>query len=440
MGAIVVGPPTLEVEPARVLDRRESAALVVHVLQGLAERVVGLRREVGAPLLGAHLQAVVVGGEDGLEHPGLADRARLVRPPRVDVGRGGSRPVDGVVLVDSRRHLASERSHVGRAHAVVSEKLLLHRDVHLVGVGPDEVERRAEHLGGQREAGTGRVVDEGEGVAAGRVAIGIREREHLRERLAERERLVVRGGVPLVAGGAPVEDAEGGADGGPAVAEGIPGDADARRDVVPVGAGDAAGNAGIAREEQALGGRRGYLGLLPGDVGELAVLGIRERELHVVAQAEVQRHPRVDAEVVLREQAQVPSLVRLPDRRVLGHGAGQAQEEIGVGVAGLAPVEGEDPVVVEQRVVDDALVRHLGSELERVVAAGEAQHVPDTEVVAAGIGSRDRGLAREVPGDGEPGKRGIALDREVRVQVAERGGRVVDATRRTAACRSRGTG
>ena len=42
--------------------------------------------------------------------------------------------------------------------------------------------------------------------------------------------------------------------------------------------------------------------LLPGHEGQLAVLRIGERELQVVADAEVQRHARMDPEIVLREQ------------------------------------------------------------------------------------------------------------------------------------------
>ena len=69
------------------------------------------------------------------------------------------------------------------------------------------------------------------------------------------------------------------------------------------------------------------------NVRELAVLRIGEGELQVVADAEIQRHPRVDAVVVLREQADVGPVVRLPDRRVLRHRAGKAQQEVRVRVA-----------------------------------------------------------------------------------------------------------
>src|SRR6185503_19353109 len=66
-------------------------------------------------------------------------------------------------------------------------------------------------------------------------------------------------------------------------------------------------------------------------------------------------------------------------------------------------------------------------ELERVRPAADAHAVPDREVIAAGIGAGDRGLAREIPGDGEARQRGVALDLELRVEVPEGGRGVVDA-------------
>src|SRR6185436_8195359 len=97
-----------------------------------------------------------------------------------------------------------------------------------------------------------------------------------------------------------------------------------------------------------------------------------------------------------------------------------AEQEVRVGVARLAAVEGEYPVVVEQGVVHDLLVRDLAPELERVLAAADAEGVAHGPVVAARVRPRDRGLAGEEPGDGEAREGGIALDLELGAEVAER--------------------
>src|SRR5688572_33414848 len=57
----------------------------------------------------------------------------------------------------------------------------------------------------------------------------------------------------------------------------------------------------------------------------------------------------------------------------------------------------------------------------------EAEAVPHREVVAARVRAGDRRLAREVPGDAEARESRIALDLEVRTEVAQRRGGVVHA-------------
>ena len=76
----------------------------------------------------------------------------------------------------------------------------------------------------------------------------------------------------------------------------------------------------------------------------------------------------MNPEVVLCERAEVGAVVGLSHGRILGHRPGHAQQEVRVRVAGLAAVEREDAVVVEQRVVDDLLVRKIGAELQRMLA------------------------------------------------------------------------
>ena len=200
---------------------------------------------------------------------------------------------------------------------------------------------------------------------------------------------------------------------------------------------DPAAHAGIAGEQQAHGSGRLDRRLLSRHEGELAVLRIGERELQVVADAKVQRDARMDPEIVLRERADVRAVVGLSHRRVLRHRRREAEQEVGVGVAGLAAVEGEDAVVVEQRVVDDRLVRDVAADLERVLALGDAQRILHADIVAAGVRSGDRRLAGEVAGDREPRQRRVALRRELRVQVRRATSRDCSRARRTGARRCR---
>ena len=189
------------------------------------------------------------------------------------------------------------------------------------------------------------------------------------------------------------------------------------------------GDAIVAREQQPFGSIRRNGGLAAGHEGQLAVLRIGQRLLQVVTDAEVQRHPRMNPEIILREHAEVGAAVDLADRRILAHGCRKSQKEIGVRIAGrarLAAVEGEEAVVVQQRVVDDLFVRDFAPELERVVSAAHAQAVLHREIVAAGIGACDRRLAGEEPGDGQARQRRVSLNRELRVQIAQRRRRPVD--------------
>ena len=128
----------------------------------------------------------------------------------------------------------------------------------------------------------------------------------------------------------------------------------------------------------------------------------------------------MDSKVVLRERADVRPVVGLSHRRVLRHRGGEAQQEIGVGIAGLGAVEREDAVVVEQRVVNDLLVRDIAAQFERVLARGDAEGVLHAEVVASGVRSGDGGLTGEETGHRESRQRRVALNGELRIEVAER--------------------
>ena len=211
--------------------------------------------------------------------------------------------------------------------AVVRERRAA--DVRVVGVA----ERGAERHAGRARPGVG----VGEGQPRG-------------------PRLEVRHRIPLVARDAAVEHAGRGADRGPAVAGRIPDDADARRHVVPGRLDHAALDAGVA-VEQLPDRRRGVDGgFLAGHIRGEPVERIGARRLHVPAQAEVEGHASADAEVVLHERRAVPAVPVPRDRRVLRDGAGNADHEVRQRVPRDAVVEGEDAVVVEERVLDRLVV------------------------------------------------------------------------------------
>src|SRR4029077_18127588 len=84
---------------------------------------------VGSRLIGTH-------GENRTES--------LVRPTRQDVGAcsGGRTGWEWVVNVSSKWQIVAQRTHIGHLQAKTLSKLLLNREIQLIGVGPAEVRRR----------------------------------------------------------------------------------------------------------------------------------------------------------------------------------------------------------------------------------------------------------------------------------------------------------
>ena len=134
-----------------------------------------------------------------------------------------------------------ERAHVGRRQAQLPWQLPLHGEVELVDVGPLHVGPDGFDAGRLQESRTLRVVNVREGVSGclksdgapftivgALVATAIELMNVWRIAI----RLCVAGLVPLVAAGVPIEDPGPGANGCLAISEGIPGKADARRNMV----------------------------------------------------------------------------------------------------------------------------------------------------------------------------------------------------------------
>ena len=94
----------------------------------------------------------------------------------------------------------------------------------------------------------------------------------------------------------------------------------------------------------------------------------------------------------------------------------------------LLALKCEHPVIVEQRVVDDVLVGPtFTADLQRVVAVPRSSRCSCGEVVAARIGAGNRRLSGEVSGNREAREVLDRLDLEVRINIAERRRRIVDA-------------
>src|ERR1035437_6338518 len=128
---------------------------------------------------------------------------------------------------------------------------------------------------------------------------------------------------------------------------------------------------------------------------------------------------RMDAPVVLHVQAGVPIVIDLGGGRVLLEAGGDADEEIGQGVAGLLAVETPHAVVVERGVLDELLKRSIDAELDGMLAAVEGERIAQAVVVAAGHRALDRLAERHITADGDLGKRLHALRGEFRAEVAE---------------------
>ena len=93
-------------------------------------------------------------------------------------------------------------------------------------------------------------------------------------------------------------------------------------------------------------------GLLARHIVGDAVLRVGGRCLNVPAQTQVQGQARVNAEIILHEQSCVPAIGISRDGRVLRDCAWNTDQEIRQRVPGHAVIEGEDAVVVQQRLLN----------------------------------------------------------------------------------------
>src|SRR5262249_27579488 len=156
----------------------------------------------------------------------------------------------------------------------------------------------------------------------------------------------------LVARKAAIEQTNRSADRSFAVSPRIPGKAGAGRKVIVAGGDAASFHSGIAEElwtrRSNCVNRRRQSRYIVDD----RIEWIGWSSLHVPAQAQVESQAWIDAEVVIHKERCVPTVGIASHRCVLSDCAGNANHEIGQRVLGHAVVEGENAVVVEQRLLN----------------------------------------------------------------------------------------
>src|SRR5262245_47375983 len=106
-------------------------------------------------------------------------------------------------------------------------------------------------------------------------------------------------------------------------------------------------------------------------------------------QAEIQRQTPMDSKIILNKGAVVPAVVVFCDRGILSHRSRQSEQEICERVSRLAPIKGENSVVVQQRIVNVFLQRHLATGFQRVAAFVPIKKFPKPIIVAAGNRARN---------------------------------------------------
>src|SRR5262245_47088551 len=110
----------------------------------------------------------------------------------------------------------------------------------------------------------------------------------------------------------------------------------------------------------------------------------------------------MNLDIILDEQARVPAVVDLGDRRVLIKIHRQPEQEIGQRVARperVAAVEAEDAVVVERRVLDHLFERSLAAEFEVVVPTRPTEDIAHLIQVAASYRPADGDVEIETARD-----------------------------------------
>ena len=134
----------------------------------------------------------------------------------------------------------------------------------------------------------------------------------------------------------------------------------------------------------------------------------------------------MDLEIVLREKPGEPGIVIGVFGRVLVHGDGQAQEEVGEAIslvgfgAGLGAGEAEGPVVIQQRLLDVLGQAGFPAEAHGMASLGVAGDVAEIINVRARNGTRDGLPEGKVTGHRDLRKARRSLREKVRAEIVQR--------------------
>ena len=128
----------------------------------------------------------------------------------------------------------------------------------------------------------------------------------------------------------------------------------------------------------------------------------------------------MNAEIILREERRVPAIGVTGDGRVLRDRTGNTDQEIRQRVLGHAVIEGEDAVVIEQRLLDVLVERDLSPQLERVIALDPTENVACGVKVSACYRAADLFSQGKVSSDGDLRQIRRPLDHKCRTQIGKR--------------------
>ena len=147
--------------------------------------------------------------------------------------------------------------------------------------------------------------------------------------MSDGEGLGIGGLIPLVGADAAIEDAPARTDRRLAVSKRVPGDTDARGNMIQPVVGDTSGHTGVSRKQHSQGGR-GNLGRLHArDERRSEVRRFDRRQLHVIPHSQVQRESWNNPIVVLHETGKIPAAQEPMIGSVLLHRAHLASDEVG---------------------------------------------------------------------------------------------------------------
>src|SRR6266446_10007887 len=173
-------------------------------------------------------------------------------------------------------------------------------------------------------------------------------------------------------------------------------------------------------------------GLHARDIIDDAIERIGWWRLNIPSQTKIEGQAWANFEIILHKEGRVPAFGVARYGGVLRDGARNADQEIGQRVTGRSCytpashpcrctcIEGENPVVVKQCLLDVLVERDLSSQLERVIALDPTENVACGVKVSAGYRAADLLSQGKVSRDGDLRQIRRALDHKCRTQIGKR--------------------